>query len=388
MRILFLSYWGCHDPLTTATVLPHIKILSKISFVEKIVLCTIEREQPSPLELNIPKVELIQLNVHTQLSKSLEFLSVGLQIISLCKRHGIERMICRSSLAGSVGYVAWLRTRIPFYVESFEPHADYMLESGVWSKWGFRFILQRIFEHRLKKRATMLMPVSDNYLQQLLKEGIPSSRLRLVPCSVSLRQFEFNDLQRQKIRQELKISNDDIVGIYVGKYGGIYYKEEAFQLFKAAFNYFQEKFWLMLITTEEVSKVIELARQAEIPLDRVTVRSVPHELVASYLSAADFAFSTIKPSPSRKYCSPIKNGEYWANGLPILIEDGIGDDSEIIKHEGGGVIIRRPYESSFSDLRVVLGQNQRGRNQKIRLLAEKYRNFEAVESAYLDCLSR
>ena len=45
MRILFLGYWGFEDPLTTATVLPHLRLLQARADVEAIQLVTIEREE-------------------------------------------------------------------------------------------------------------------------------------------------------------------------------------------------------------------------------------------------------------------------------------------------------------------------------------------------------
>jgi hypothetical protein len=43
MRILFLSYWGFADPLTTATVLPHLRLLQARADVSAIRLVTVER---------------------------------------------------------------------------------------------------------------------------------------------------------------------------------------------------------------------------------------------------------------------------------------------------------------------------------------------------------
>ena len=49
-------------------------------------------------------------------------------------------------------------------------------------------------------------------------------------------------------------------------------------------------------------------------------------------------FVIIKPAPCRLSCSAIKIGEYWANGLPVLLTPSVGDDSAIIAAENGGTV--------------------------------------------------
>jgi len=58
----------------------------------------------------------------------------------------------------------------------------------------------------------------------------------------------------------------------------------------------------------------------------------------SLLSAADVGLSFILPAPSKRACSPVKNGEYLACGLPLVSTAGIGDYSDLIARTRIGVI--------------------------------------------------
>jgi hypothetical protein len=69
-------------------------------------------------------------------------------------------------------------------VESFEPHADYMLESGVWQRWNPKYIFEKRWEQKVKECAESLITVSTNYSRQLVKEGVPEERIEMVPCCV------------------------------------------------------------------------------------------------------------------------------------------------------------------------------------------------------------
>jgi hypothetical protein len=388
MRILFLSYWGVQEGLTSATVLPHLAILSENDRVEKIIFCSIERTHTPVQSVSIgKKISHVPLFSQTQgsvfITKFKDFYTFPRQLEELCKMHRIDRIICRSSLAGALGYLVSRRLRIPYVVESFEPHADYMIDSGVWSALDPRLWVQRYFERKIKKTAKVLLPVSHQYQQKLLAEGVGREHILLMPCCVSINDFLFSESARQSVRSLQGIQDEDVVGIYVGKFGGIYYDEEAFELYAQAFNFFGPRFFLMVITADDQDPLKGYIAKYKIPADRVLMKKVPHREVVNYLSAADFAFSTIKPAPSRKYCSPIKDGEYWANGLPILIEDHIGDDSGIIKQHGGGVILDRSNPvAAFRKIKEILESGRVKVSSEILPIAHQYRSMELVRAAY------
>lgn len=51
----------------------------------------------------------------------------------------------------------------------------------------------------------------------------------------------------------------------------------------------------------------------------VYVTAESHEEVNSYINAGDFALSIIRYGPWSFACSAIKQGEYWAAVLPVLV---------------------------------------------------------------------
>ncbi|MCE2995554.1 MAG: glycosyltransferase [Cyclobacteriaceae bacterium] len=389
MRLLFVSYWGLNEGLTAATVLPHLQILAGIETIEQIVFCSIERGS----EANTPSPKLHQKIVHIPLvsqprgnvflTKANDFIAFPKQLVRICSEYRIDKMICRSPMAGALGFLASRKNNIPFVVESFEPHAESMIESGVWTKLDPRYWIELFFENQQIKAAGKIFPVSYHHKRRLMEEGLSESKIIVIPCCVALDKFKFDAGKRSMIRQQLGITESQTVGIYVGKYGGIYYDEEAFDLYRKAFDFFGTSFRLIILTEQDRGEVIKKCLARGIEANFVFVQRAKHEEVNAYLSAADFAFSTIKPVPSRLYCSPIKNGEYWANGLPILTEMNIGDDSDIIAEEGGGVIvdIHQP-DAAFQKLKVLIAHGRAKNSEEIQRLAQKHRSMQVVESIY------
>src|SRR5690606_3604195 len=97
----------------------------------------------------------------------------------------IDLLIAHGAPAGAIADKATRGLGIPYVVSLFEPHADYMLESGVWRQHGLKYRMQKHWENLQKKNAAGLMPVTEAYRQKLLAEGVSADKIMVVPCSVA-----------------------------------------------------------------------------------------------------------------------------------------------------------------------------------------------------------
>ncbi len=188
---------------------------------------------------------------------------------------------------------------------------------------------------------------------------------------------------RRAVRKQLAIPDSALVGIYCGKFGDIYYKEKAFEILLRAQQFFGENFRLVILTPQDKDTIRQQLIEASFEVSKMYIDLVSHHKVPQYLSAADFAFSMVRPSHVRKYCSPIKTGEYWANGLPVLSAHDIGDDSKIIDESNGGSLFRddlSDLEGAFEKIQGIVGRIRP--DPGIVDLAIKYRNFKDLPALY------
>lgn len=393
MNILYLGYWSIEESLTASTIFPNLERLSSYRAINKIVFSTIERDK-SYVKYNGPERKkinfhpLYSLNLHFDLiTKIFDFILFPIKLKRLCKTYKIDKIIARGSAAGALVFKVSKILNIPLVVESFEPHADYMEESGIWSKDSLKYWFQKKWENEIKKDADFLAVVSNNYAEQLGKEGVSQEKIFVVPCCVDLENFKFSDDKRLALRRNLEINENQMVGVYVGKFGGTYYDEESFEIFYHTFDFFNKNLFIIILTPHDKEDVKNRLLLKGLPESNFFIDKVPHHEVPAYLSAADFAFSTVRPSPSKKFCSAVKNGEYWANGLPILTSDGIGDDTSIIRNEkkGGAIfdLSKNNLLEALEDLNKLLHNSSREElNVSICGLAEKYRNFKSAHVFY------
>ncbi|MBD2721801.1 glycosyltransferase [Hymenobacter armeniacus] len=391
MRILFIGYWSLHEPLTISTIFPHLRLLQERDDVEHITLTTVERgvETQADLTLRLPfpntKISFRPLLSREHkillLNKVDDFVRFPRELAALAKAEGSTVLLARGAPAGALAYLAARRCGLPFYVESFEPHAEYMRNGGVWKPYDPRYLVQVYMEQQQKKNALGLMPVAEAHRRLLIAEGVPARQLVTVPCSVNMATFGFDAARRVRQRQALEYGNDAVVGIYVGKFGGIYYEDEAFDIFAQAAAHFGAAFRLIVLTAHPAAGVEARLAAAGLNPAHCLVKRAPHAEVPDYLAAADFAFLLSRPTPG---LSPIKVGEYWASGLPILLAEGVGDDSGIVEREGGGATfdLTQPESVKAALVRIEGLLQQTNHRADATALAVRHRSPERAREAY------
>ena len=117
-----------------------------------------------------------------------------------------------------------------------------------------------------------------------------------------------------------------------------------------------------------------------------------HTEVPNYLSLGDFAINPVKPVPTKRYCTSIKDGEYWAMGLPVVITPNISDDSDIIRENKIGAVIENlntaGYIKAVKEIDNIIKFNDREEIQRsINLIANKFRSYKIAEDIYEEIYS-
>ena len=118
-----------------------------------------------------------------------------------------------------------------------------------------------------------------------------------------------------------------------------------------------------MLTNAPRGEIDAECQRTGLPENVVISQFVFHTEVPRYLSLGDFAINPVKPVPTKKYCTSIKDGEYWAMGLPVVISPNISDDSGIIEKENIGVIMNFAIRSQFPPALVQLKEMLKNKNE-------------------------
>jgi hypothetical protein len=141
---------------------------------------------------------------------------------------------------------------------------------------------------------------------------------------------------------------------------------------------------VVLLTSHDKTFLTSFASKAGFSENKMIIRFVKHHEVPYYLGLGNFAIGPYKPVPSKRTCSPIKNGEFWALGLPIIITKGISNDTELIVKNKCGAVIESFTESSYlnslDEIETLLDDTSVA--ERCVQLAMDYRNFGIADKIY------
>lgn len=392
-NILVVTYWSYNDALIQTYTLPYVEIILKnISNESKVFLVTLDQEEGKNRLSNSKFVNVSFKYKKFGLLGFLMWIKVIFRLMLLIKKENITTIHTWCTPAGAIGYILSILTGKKLIIDSFEPHALPMIEGNTWKKNNLAFKILFWFEKKQLKRAEEVICAVDGMIEHSKKiYGVSKKRYFVKPACVNLAMFSKSKLKNEQLLNELNLKNS-ITCVYAGKFGGLYLENEIFDFFKIAINYWEDKFRILLLTSHTDEEISKYLLQSEIDSRYLIKRFIPHHSVAEYIGLADFAICPMKPLPSRRYGTPIKNGEYWALGLPVVITKGISDDSSIIKENKIGSVLEdltpQSYLNSIKEIDSLLKNNTRDELYlKIRPIAEKYRNFRIANNIYKEIYS-
>jgi len=386
--LVLLSYWATNEPLTAATVVPTVHMVLQQGLVDRVVLCTVERGPgPVPSPLRIEGCEHVQWHASTLrpkvLARVLDLWRTYRRLAAILRAERPVLLMARGVVAGGFAHFAALATGVPYAVDYFEPHADYMADVGEWTRGGLLYRGLSWLMRLQRRTALRVVTVAHNYRRILMADGMDSDRILVAPCPVDSERMRFDPEARGAMRERIGMG-EGTAAIYLGKFGGLYHRERSFLAFARFLEQAGSDARMIIMTPEPKDDVLAGLRQAGADLARVHVGFAPHNEVPAWLSAADIAFAPYRGTPSSACISPMKIGEYWAAGLPVLLTRGVGDDSAIIASEPDGGALFDPegkdLDAALDRVLALIGAP--GQRERTALLAARYRSMDITVAAY------
>ncbi len=390
MNILVITYWKFDDALIQTYTLPYLRIIRNILPAgSEITIITMEPEGKIKTEIPVEQgivrysFRLYPFGLRAMISWNVNFRFMR----KLVRKKNVTHIHTWCTPAGGIGERLSAQTGIPLILDSFEPHAEPMVETGTWKKGGpaFRslFAMERKQVHRAKWIIGVVPAMKEYALRKFQFDG---NNFLVKPACIDFTKFNLLKRKNPDLQKQWHLGERDVICVYAGKFGGLYMTDDAFRFFRIAREVFGKSFKVIVLSPTPQQEITELCIRNQVDPAVVLSAFVPHEQVADYMGLGDFAFSAFKPVESRNYCTPIKNGEYWAMGLPVVIADGISVDSQIIRENNAGYVLNSLSDEEFrkaaEHIRTLLQEDATNLTNRIHQLAQKHRNFVIAEQIY------
>ena len=179
-NILVLTQWSFKDALVQTYTLPYVDIIRKIISPErKIFLVTAEQEQ---IALTKEETDLVNKDWgkrNMQLipepykrfgfKKMLSATGNLAKLIRVIKKENIKTIHAFCTPAGSIAYLLSKFTGAELIIDSYEPHAEAMVENGTWKKSGAAYKILFSLEKKQSQRAKALIATTAGMKQYALE---------------------------------------------------------------------------------------------------------------------------------------------------------------------------------------------------------------------------
>jgi glycosyltransferase involved in cell wall biosynthesis len=360
-RVLYISYNGMLDPLGQSQVIPYLKELSRAGI--QFTLLSFERsqaftragvEQCATLqrELVAGGIDWHWLRYHKTPSLPATGYDVwaGVRFAGrLVRQKQIEMVHARSHIPAAIALRLKRRWGVKMIFDVRGLMAEEYADAGHWRKESMPYRITKAAESRALAAADGVVTLTER-IWPLMKQW-ESLRNRevpheVVPCCANLELFSFSEEERTRRREELKL-RDRFVVVYSGSIDGWYLTESMADFFITMRKQRKDAHFLWLTPTRH-ERVHDLMRARGFgESDYAVLASAPRDM-PSYLSAADAGLAFIKPCFSKLASSPTKYAEYLGCGLPLIINEGIGDSDILITREKIGALVRSFDEAEYS----------------------------------------
>lgn len=343
--VLYLSYDGALEPLGQSQVLPYLRGLAArgvaitlVSFEKARDRANREAVAALGAALRAAGIRWIPLRYHKRpalLATTVDLLA-GLLVASwVVGRHRIRVVHARSYV---VALIAWILKQLAgirfiFDMRGFWP--DERVEAGLWARGGPVYRVVKRLERLFLRDADEIVTLTERARRTVQSwPGIVPPPITVIPTCVDLARFSGRPFRRP--------ADGAPVFVYAGSLGTWYLLGEMLRFVECAVERFPGTRFLLLSRAQE-----EIRRHGDGVRFRpgtVTVAEAAPEEMPAWLARADAGLAFYKLGWARQATCPTKVGEYLAMGLPVVVNDAVGDMREVIGETGVGVVL-----SEFSD---------------------------------------
>ena len=389
LKVLFIAYQEASNPLMMYSQgLPYMLGLLKKGV--EFSLLTYENQdsldQSKIIIKNTPDLKWYFLTFNSYSGLFFTFLDIlkgTIKAFYIIRTDSIKIVHCRGLIPALIAYLPVKVLRKKLFFDTRGLLADKYSSGGIIKHDGLIYRTIKNIEKFLLGRCDYFTLETHRH-SQIIDRCWPamSDKQEVIPCCIDTEFFKAKSIPAQN-------SGSSVAIVYLGKTGTWHKTKEMFDFFKIMEKELPGSSFLFL-TTEAISEIVRLAIAAGLNLQKLRVINPKREDIPALIREANAGIFFI--NSDRGYnSSHIKFGEYLSCGLPVIVNEGIGDTADIIRREKVGVIIDRfsesEYKLSIGKLKKILAQ---GDNLRIRCstVAKKYFSLEAGVEKYLNIYRR
>jgi len=151
-----------------------------------------------------------------------------------------------------------------------------------------------------------------------------------------------------------------------------------------------EKMTALIVTHENHDRLRCDAIAAGVPPDRLRITAAAFSEMPAYIRLMDAGMFFITPRLSTVGAAATKLGEFLATGVPVIINDGVGDSARIVRDGRAGIVLPdvTPQSLAASLPAVAALLDDTDIRHRCRVTAERWFDLDAGVERYASLYAR
>ena len=356
-QVLYLSYDGLLEPLGESQV---VNYLTRLAIGYEITLLSFEKPQDSSDGVRVAAMEQqlrasgitwIRLCYHKSPPVFSTIFDIACGIRSarrVCRDRGIGIVHARGYVPALVALFAQRTSAARFLFDMRGFWLDEKVEAGHWRADGLLYRVGKWWERRFFRSADAIVSLTTAGVQALPTLGyeIPETvPVVVIPTCVDLQRFKPAKKDPQLLTA-FGLEGALVVGC-VGTMSNWYMRHEMLR-YLAYLSRAIESLRVLIVTREDHAALRRDAVTCGVPHAALAITRAAFSEMPRYMSLFDVGLFFIRPVFSKRASAATKLAEFLACGVPVIINDGVGDSGAIVRDRRVGVVLPTVDSAAFA----------------------------------------
>jgi glycosyltransferase involved in cell wall biosynthesis len=351
---LYVSYDGALEPLGESQVVACLERLSVryaitlLSFEKTRDMADTERVDILRRRLTRAGIRWLPLRYHKRppvLSTAWDIARGVVAAILEARRRPTHVAHARGYVAAviALGVCRFVGARFLFDMRGFWP--DEKVDAGHWRAGSALYRVAKRFERRFFESADAVVSLTRAGLDAARSLGyVMPVDAEVIPTCTDLRRFSPGP-PTAALATRLDLGQGAVIGC-VGTISNWYLRLPMLDYLAWMTEVFEEV-TVLIVTQEDHDRLGRDAIAAGVPPGRLRITRAAFADMPDHLRLMDVGLFFIKPTFSKKGSAPTKLGEFLATGVPVIINDGVGDSATIVREGRAGIVLADTTRESF-----------------------------------------
>lgn len=356
MDILYISYDGLLEPLGESQVVNYLEGLSQshrltvISFEKPSDFKRGERVQSIDSRLRAAGIRWVRRRYHKWppiLSTFWDALAGILAGLWVCQAQRVHIIHARSYVASLIAVVLKQISGAKYLFDMRGFWADEKVDGGHWSRGSWIFAVTKRCEKVFYETADGIVSLTHEGVKAIPELGyqIPKGTfIRTIPTCTDLQKFSPGSKDEMLLKR-LGLTGHRVIGC-VGTMSNWYLRQSMLEYLGFLTKHLDDA-KILIVTRENHDQLGLDAVNSGVPTDRLVLTQADFSDMPTHMRVMDMGVFFIKVCFSKRGSAATKLGEFLACGVPVVINDGVGDSGSIVRRHRVGVVLSDVVEKEF-----------------------------------------